>query len=370
MYPVFQDSRNRTRLALIGLAVLAIGCRRPESIARYRVPKERAAEPRATAPAGESARMLGAIVPHRSQTWFLKLTGPPERVAAAADDFQAVVRSLRFEGDEPQWQLPPTWKRRAGSGMRFATLEISSEGATPLEVSVTMLGRDPAGDDAAYVLQNVNRWRGQLGVPPLAADQLAAETKSLDLADGVATLVDITGRSQGDGMSPPPFAGGPFSGASGQTPAGSSERPPPAGSAEIVYKLPEGWARAPGDAFSTLAFVVAEGDETARITVTGSGGDLLANVNRWRNQVALPPATADELEAGRRPITVDGIEGSFMILRGTRETILGVIIPAADKAWFVKLKGPNALAEREQSRFEAFVRSIQFSGAKEAGHGK
>jgi hypothetical protein len=61
-------------------------------------------------------------------------------------------------GQALQWVLPKGWTPGEAGGMRYATLKPSGKA----EVSVVMLS-GPAGGELA----NVNRWRSQLGLPPI-----------------------------------------------------------------------------------------------------------------------------------------------------------------------------------------------------------
>jgi hypothetical protein len=40
-------------------------------------------------------------------------------------------------------------------------------------------------------------------------------------------------------------------------------------------------------------------------------------------------------------------------------TTLGAIAPVGDRVWFIKLKGDNELAARENARFQEFVKSLK-----------
>jgi hypothetical protein len=192
-------------LLLAGLCLATtIGCDKSEQIARYTVERLPPFEPPQTAsprdaqgqppqPAGEPTdRMLGAIVPRGTQGWFFKLTGPKDAVAAQADTFAALVKSVRFSADgKPKWTLPPDWEERPGGDIRYATLVIPGDDK-PLEVSVTVLP-NPGNDEQGYVLLNVNRWRGQLGMAPIAKEQLTGESTSIPLEGATATLVNLLG---------------------------------------------------------------------------------------------------------------------------------------------------------------------------------
>ena len=75
--------------------------------------------------------------------------------------------------------------------------EITMKKGERLEVSVMQLATSPSANS---LLDNVNRWRRQMQLPPIIADQLSTETTTLDLAGGQATLVNLLGTFAGGGM--------------------------------------------------------------------------------------------------------------------------------------------------------------------------
>lgn len=196
-------------LALLGLT--AAGCSKPEGIEHYTVKKppaiDRPAEAAAQAPptaAEAKDRTLAAIVSHGEQGWFFKLTGPKDPVAAQGEPFTNFLKTVRFNAEgKPEWTLPEGWQARPGSDIRFATLVIPSEGK-PLELSVTALPKPP-GDDENYALVNINRWRGQLRLPPITLADLPQESTQLEVGGTTATLVNLLGTAAPGGMGTPPF---------------------------------------------------------------------------------------------------------------------------------------------------------------------
>ena len=84
-----------------------------------------------------------------------------------------------------KWALPKGWTETPGSGMRYATL--TPPGGGKAEMSVVVLP-GPAGGEAA----NVNRWRGQIGLPPLEEDALAALRKAVPSKAGPVAVYDFT----------------------------------------------------------------------------------------------------------------------------------------------------------------------------------
>ncbi len=381
------------RIALSLLMIIAslgalVGCGTQDEITRYTIAVAQApsdVQPMAavsgqnTLASAVQSRMLAAIVPQGKWTWFFKLTGPDNEVAEQQDLFAALLKSVRFVGQPPQpsWDLPDGWRQLGPSGMRFATIEIEA-GQRKLELTVIPL--ETRGDIDEYVLGNVNRWRGQLGLAPVAAityevhDDLSSGVQQFKLSDStLVTLVNLVGQSGGsDAMA---AAAGfdmsnhpPIGDVQHVTPAG-----PPVDRVGIQYVTPDGWSATEVSGMRRAAFEVTDGDKIVEITVINlpqSGGERLANVNRWRNQIKLNDTTAEQLDEEIQKIPLATATGDYVQLVGPadatpRETILAVLAEVSGNTWFFKLKGDADLAEQQRERFQAFVRSVNFSGTKD-----
>ncbi len=83
------------------------------------------------------------------------------------------------------WDAPAGWETMPASAMRKASYRLG-EGADAAELSVVML-EGSGGTN----LGNVNRWRGQLGLEPIAEEQLADYLEPLELTVGAGTLIDL-----------------------------------------------------------------------------------------------------------------------------------------------------------------------------------
>jgi hypothetical protein len=367
--------RQGLLIVLLIFVPLLAACTQREEITSYRVRKPEMVDPTlvstgSTPPQPLSDQQtLGLIVPLGETGWFFKLTGDAKAVEPQHEVFLEFVQSIKFSppDSKPSWTLPSGWKELPGREMRFATIQIAAE-RKPLELSVIPL---PSGgqDQQKYVLDNVNRWRQQLNLPAISASDLANTTKTLKVDGHEATLVSLVGKGSGQ-MGGAPFA--PFAGGSkGSLPA---DHPPVSSanssasatasttSGDLKYEAPSEWTPGKPNAFSLAAFKVVEGDKQVEITVSTAGGDLLANVNRWRGQVKLPPIDATELSKVATKIGTLGSTGDYVAIVGpdsaNRETILGVQADAGGRTWFVKLKGDSELAAREKPRFESFVKSL------------
>lgn len=105
----------------------------------------------------------------------------PKEDASAA----ALAPSSRPRG--VRWTAPAGWKEEAGNGMRVATL-TPPQTAGKAEVTVIALPGDVGGE-----LANVNRWRGQLALPPVGMADLPAARAAIKTKLGSLFVYDFTG---------------------------------------------------------------------------------------------------------------------------------------------------------------------------------
>src|SRR5271170_5083265 len=89
-----------------------------------------------------------------------------------------------------KYTLPDGWQEKPPSEMRVASFGISENGKDA-DVSVIPLGGMAGGD-----LPNVNRWRGQVGLQPLADDDLQKLAEKVEIAGQPADLYDMAGTAQ------------------------------------------------------------------------------------------------------------------------------------------------------------------------------
>ena len=372
-------------LAATVVALLVAGCGPEPKIHKYTVPKLAVSSSQSAAKpaAGTPQTMLGAIVLAGPKAWFFKVAGEPAQVAKVRDPVKEFVRSVSFSkaGEAPRWQLPEGWKEKPGDTFRHATLVIAGA-MPPLELAVSSLDHGDT-DDTEYVLQNVNRWRGQVSLPPTTGENLAKEVEQFTIGEFPCTWVELTGTS-GGGMGGP-FAGGPFAGpfaggglppdhppvAGGASSPGKAATRPGASAPQVTYDVPAGWKEVGGGSLRAASFEVLDGEQKLDISVIplaldGPAGDVVENVNRWRGQVGLPKQSAEEMAKGLRALEGQGMQWQVVELAGTGssgdpQTILGAIGKTQTATWYVKLTGPPALAEREKQHFDQFVGSLKLN---------
>jgi len=88
-----------------------------------------------------------------------------------------------------RWTLPAGWEEVPGNGMRLATWV--PPGGVKAEATVVALPGDSGGE-----LENANRWRGQIGLPPTDEASLTAARTVFSTKAGSVKVYDF--RSEGE----------------------------------------------------------------------------------------------------------------------------------------------------------------------------
>lgn len=86
-----------------------------------------------------------------------------------------------------RWSAPAGWTEAPGNGMRIATLTPPQKSGKA-EVTVIALPGDVGGE-----LANVNRWRGQLALPPIGESDLPGARSEVRTKLGALNMYDFTG---------------------------------------------------------------------------------------------------------------------------------------------------------------------------------
>lgn len=99
---------------------------------------------------------------------------------------QALPASAASDAPNPQWTVPSGWQEGQSSAMRRATFVVKGDDGQTAEVVVSTFPGDVGGLQA-----NVNRWRGQIGLGPLGADEVPSITADVDIDGTKVTVVDF-----------------------------------------------------------------------------------------------------------------------------------------------------------------------------------
>jgi hypothetical protein len=285
-------------------------------------------------------------------------------------------------GDVP---VPPNWEPRPLSEMRQASFLVKGENGAIADISLVKLG--PAADN---VLDNVNRWLGQLGQPPVTPEKLTGMIQKLPTARGEVDVVDLNGKPEdGDASKDGRIIGAIASDggtsffkmrgnaalvgaekekflkwitvvragsgneltAMPQLPAPMSDKP------QIKWDVPADWSPGPASAMRYASFATPSNNvDISVVTFPGDGGDDLGNINRWRQQLGLPPADANNIV----PLKTGEATFSTIDIPGGSARTVAAWTRKDGRAWFFKLTGPSAGVEKEKPNFVKFVQSVRF----------
>ncbi|HEY5041981.1 MAG TPA: hypothetical protein VIK53_08255 [Verrucomicrobiae bacterium] len=312
-----------------------------------------------------------------------------------------------------KYTVPAGWQEKKASEMRVASFGVSENGKTA-DVSVIPLAGMAGGD-----LANVDRWRGQVGLPKLADDDLQKLAEKVEVAGQPADLFDLPGTAadaqrilgvifhQGD-MSwffkvtgdsdlvekqKTAFVAflksvqfGVLAASSAPAAMDMSQLPPshpaiPGMTAPVTtvigdkptWTVPAGWQTAPLEQFLVAKYVIvgANGAEAA-VNVSpfsGTGGGLLQNVIRWRGQLGLGPVDNAGLAKIVSTLEVSGGQASVVDITGTDAStgkparLVGVDLPLKGQTWFYKLMGDPDLVAQQKDAFVKFVQSAKYPDA-------
>jgi len=311
-------------------------------------------------------------------------------------------------------ELPAGWSSRGAAGMRAAnfTIEGGDQGAADLAVI-------PLPGTGGTDLDLVNLWRGQLGLAPIEASQLASHTDETSVGGQPVKLFRIVGTEDAqapgatnqilvaalrrDGftwffkMAGPqalvstqtePLKGflgqveftaasasAPAQPASSGTPTGTGrpqEAAPAAdGQPQVAWDVPPEWEQVPPTQMIHSKWrVKAPSGEAADVTVSvfpGETGGMVANLNRWRSQVGLQPAPEAEITSLIDNMDVLGGKGTLVDFSGSGPEngdplrLVGAVVRRGSQSWFYKLLGPEAAVAAHRDAFVKFVQSARYT---------
>lgn len=152
----------------IAVVLLGTACR-DAKVASYRVPKEK------------DQQMPGIAADAAAPT------APANAADPAAAPGMAATPVVTAGGSGLTWTAPTAWKTKAASSMRKGSYTVSGAGGEA-DLSITAFPGDVGGEVA-----NINRWRGQISLPPLGEGEAAAAVSRATQADLNLTIVDFGG---------------------------------------------------------------------------------------------------------------------------------------------------------------------------------
>jgi hypothetical protein len=317
-----------------------------------------------------------------------------------------------------KWNLPAGWEEQTPGEMRAASFKVKGQGIKQADVSVVPLPGMAGGD-----FNNVNRWRSQVGLPSVKEEELAKLAQEVEIAGSKASLYDQAGENPATGErsrilavvlhregiawffkmtgddellaqqkpvfveflksikfeaqevavlppSHPPIE-------RGSLPPGHPNISPlpvaaavPSSEGKPSWQVPDGWKEIPGGQFLVAKFAItSKGNSQAAVNVSmsaGDGGGLMANVNRWRQQLGLAEIGGGDLPKVVAEIAVQGGKATLVELdgidarTGQKAKLLGALVPQAGQTWFYKLMGDAKVVGGQKDAFTKFVQTVKY----------
>ncbi len=171
------------------------------------------------------ARILGAWLKQTDRTWFFKMNGDADTVGAQREIFLTFLRSVEFSAPtatpatapaitEPvatvpmpptpppdmmsapvppppasenglTWTAPADWAPKPLGSMRKGSFAVRTTDGAEADLSITMLSAA-----SNPLLENINRWRRQIGLGPISAADLPTQTTTIESGDFKFTVLD------------------------------------------------------------------------------------------------------------------------------------------------------------------------------------
>jgi hypothetical protein len=348
------------------------GCQPREEVSTQRVPKEQsgyllhrrnpvnltpgvAETSRTLQPEEITDRMLVAVYPLETAMWFFKVNGKIEQFTSIESELIKFFETVEFTDGSPKWDLPSDWVAGEARPMRFATLRIGKV-EPPLEMAISNL---PVPQD---MLQNINRWRGQMNLSPIKQDELRTVTKPLKSEIDNAILFDVNGKMG---------AGPAMASMAGLSGSPRAQSPPAESRSDVQAKQPEGWVPGTTSDMVPIRYQKIVSGDSAQISVIplpAAANTWEPNVTRWAGEVDLLDLKPDELTQLTSKVEIDGVSGNLVRLvpddHQNPKATIGVMVKKKDVAWFVKLTGARKLVIESETLFAEFLKSIKLPASR------
>ncbi len=330
------------------------------------------------------------------------------RVSKGESEGAEIAPAMVAGASDPRihWVVPSGWDTLPPGQMLVGKFSAPTPDGRSALITVV-----PLPGEAGNEVDNVNRWRGQVKLPPVTAAEIKSENLSVGgkpakrydltsaevippsqhktrlvvvsaLVDGTSWFFKLTGdedlvatrlaafdqflksvvfgsvpATAGIPVTPTPVPDTPVPQVSGAAPGSGPQ-----------WEVPQGWKTLPSSQMKVGNFSIGEGESSASVTVTTFPGDVggaLANVNRWRGQIGLGPVSEGEMGALVTALDVDG--GKAMLVdmtgpnagTGQKTRLIAVTIRRGENSWFFKMMGDEALVAKQKAGFIHFVQSTR-----------
>lgn len=292
------------------------------------------------------------------------------------------------------WTLPSGWTEAPASRMSLANFTIAGTAGQEAQVTVTPLA-GLEGKEAAVV----NMWRQQVGQTELSPDEVASSLQPVEIAGAPGKMFEVTGNAeaiarpmrivtamahrpdaswfyklQGDAelveAQKPAFIAFLKSIKITEAPAAAPGPVAAAGAGDSAtaskWNAPADWKAVPLGQMQIAKFLVPDKDsakaDVAISVFPNATGGTLANVNRWRNQIGLPPAGEGDLAQLAKPLDEKNPDALLVDMTNSenKRQLIGAIVPRGGQWYFFKLLGEAAAVAPQKEAFTKFVQTSNY----------
>jgi hypothetical protein len=147
--------------------------------------------------------------------------------------------------------------------------------------------------------------------------------------------------------------------------AASTPEAPAAGA--LVWQSPAAWEAKALTAMRRGSYAIRGPDggeaDFSIIAFPGAAGGLLENINRWRQQVSLPPFSPAQLNEHIRHLDVGPLHFDLVDFAGPLDgeltRITGAVLSHRGESWFFKLMGPDEVVRAAHADFMGLIHSTR-----------
>jgi hypothetical protein len=176
---------------------------------------------------GDKTRILAAVLRREGVAWFFKMSGDDSLVTEQKPAFLDFLKTLSFapaaagaqlppshppiggatrmpgqtaaaadsSPAKPNWQVPSGWQETAGGQFLVAKFLVTGADNAQAAINVSVSAGEGGG-----LVENVNRWRMQLGLDRLPESEINKLVTPLEAGAGKAVLVDMAGADPQSGQ--------------------------------------------------------------------------------------------------------------------------------------------------------------------------
>lgn len=136
----------------------------------------------------------------------------------------------------------------------------------------------------------------------------------------------------------------------------------PAGSG-FSADTPDTWTEKPGSGMRIVSYSI-EGTSIDFYLISLAMGDVPSNINRWRGQVGLAPASPEEIAKEVQTFQADHHDVKYIEIYNADggKGIIAAIVDLAPKYWYFTAKGAVDELKANASDIRAYLESIKFEG--------